>query len=327
MDGPAAKHGIGCIPSLFFSAAFLCLYAISGIDNTPVEIALGLVCLLFAVVGRALQKLRAGEIMVRRSREAEVQVRQLAEGRPVDPFFLYLRPFYADDVSIDNPRGTSVPLLPIKYRPSTVAWETALAREIEQTVPLVALGRQSDTPSADRISTSDDEWRERFTLLAIFAEGIFLYPSESRGSLWELAWLRAAGQLDKCIFIVPPHFDAAGAVRSESWVTLRRTLGAVGLEVPSDVSGGAIFVLSNAGRLQSCQPFDLSKHSTRRTLQAVTRQFIDREQPHFNDSWRTFLDAKESLRSRSASKQPVAPERSADNVVRRDYDWIELPLE
>src|SRR5688572_25412117 len=64
-----------------------------------------ILALLLAGLGRDLQRNCTVQLMAARSSDARRTVLEpLRAGRRVEPFFLYLRPFYADSIVVHNPR-------------------------------------------------------------------------------------------------------------------------------------------------------------------------------------------------------------------------------
>lgn len=88
--------------------------------------------------------------------------------------------------------------------------ETLLAQVMEPVAPVIALGKSGEQVGAGRVDVPGDRWQEEFALLARSAHAIFLLPSLSDGTAWELGFLlREPALLDRTVFLVPPAFFGA----------------------------------------------------------------------------------------------------------------------
>ena len=200
---------------------------------------------LLAVAGQRVQKNFVMHMMRRRSANLQTALlNRLRRGEAAEPYFLYLRPFYADTITIDNPEVSSLPFLPSHYDAPEVSWEVVFSRAVEEFGLLVSLGQSSDALTADRIEVRDDQWARDFVLLASFAECIFVWPSARPGTRWEIKWLQSNGLLSKCIFVVPKDYDRienrSSAVQ-ETWPSVRAFLMSVGMSPPVDT--GVMFTV------------------------------------------------------------------------------------
>jgi hypothetical protein len=199
-----------------------------------------LLAIRFAVAGRRAQKELNVEIMQRRSLQSRHDILEAVRaGSTPPPFFLYLRPFYSDELFIDNPGISSLPFLPSHYHAPAVSWESVFADRVETFGPFVSLGRTSDTLGADRIESTDEDWVSEFVLLASFAECIFVWPSTRPGTRWEIKWLLDQGLLVKCIFVVASGYDDFIEATNESWDYVRAFLFTLELSPP--VPSGMLF--------------------------------------------------------------------------------------
>jgi hypothetical protein len=204
-----SKHGTGCAALFFYllAAGVFCIGMLAAHDergesNVGAEFIVGVVSMAIGSVARSLQSSNTRRVMVAASDDASSLKRRLASGHEVPPFFLYLRSFSTDKVSVENPAHTSIILLPGDHKPGAVAWETLFAKAVERYGRLISLGSVTESVTADRIVTSDFEWRNDFILLATFADAIFIQPSARGSTLWEIEWLKKKLYLSKCIFII-----------------------------------------------------------------------------------------------------------------------------
>jgi hypothetical protein len=197
-----------------------------------VRLILGLLAIRFAIIGREAQTDLDTQIMQQRSLEARNElIEAVRDGKSPPSFFLYLRPFYSDELFVSNPDVSSLPFLPSHYSAPSVSWESVFAKRVEAFGRLVSLGRTSDTLGADRIETSDGVWTSEFVLLASLADRIFVWPSTRPGTRWEIKWLLEQKLLPKCVFVVASGYDNfTGA--SETWDYVRAFLLTLGLSPP-----------------------------------------------------------------------------------------------
>jgi hypothetical protein len=94
-------------------------------------------------------------------------------------------------------------------------FETFLAIVLEPFAPLIALGAGGEQIGAGRIHVSEENWQDRFKLLAGSAHSVFLLPSRRSGTQWELCWLLETPRiLQRCIFVVPPLPDLKLRIRA-----------------------------------------------------------------------------------------------------------------
>src|SRR6185295_7966550 len=98
-----------------------------------------------AVAGRRAQKNLNVDVMRERSEQARLAIfTTVTSGGQPPPFFLYLRPFYSDELLVENPRVSSLPFLPSHYYAPAVSWETVFADRVGAFGLLVSLGDPSD---------------------------------------------------------------------------------------------------------------------------------------------------------------------------------------
>ena len=168
----------------------------------------------------------------RRTAEALQTLHSITEMRPIKPYLLYLRPFYSDEILIENPLRSVSPFRPSFYEPKLVTWEAVLADTLPDYDRLIALGTPSDMSGAARISVPEDHWLRTFAVLATFADAIFIWPSTKAGTKFETEWLVANGLINKCIFCTPKHFERVVGRVGEYWLSVRAALLSLGFEMP-----------------------------------------------------------------------------------------------
>lgn len=136
-------------------------------------------------------------------------------------FCLYLRPFISTGIlrvlykirytSEHDRTNTGWFEVPDDKTVTTFHWadlETILSMALEPTFRLVALGRPGEQVGAGRIPSTNETWKDNFLALARNAQGIFILPSQRKGTKWELDQIWQSEELlGKTIFLVPPVND------------------------------------------------------------------------------------------------------------------------
>jgi hypothetical protein len=222
--------------------------------------------LYFGVAGRRAQKNFNVRIMEERSSEAQREILgAVRAGMAPPPYFLYLRPFYADELLIENPRVSSIAFLPSHYYDPTVSWESVFADRIETFGRLVSLGTSTDSLSADRIESSDATWIRDFVLLASFADCIFIWPSTRPGTRWEIRWLEEHGLARKAVFLIANGYDEFTELCGDTWDRVRAFL--MQLEFQPPIRRGVFFTATKASSL--VRPLSLARRRSRQVLREL----------------------------------------------------------
>ena len=159
----------------------------------------------------------------RRSDQAKVDVRarrrleSVKDGR-IKQFMLYLRPFkITNELPVADPASHSTRTMVMAgfvggEELTTSDFEDVLGRAVERLAPFLALGRPGEAFGATRIQISDDLWEEEAKWLMEKAHVIFLVPSLTSGTLWEIMHIVTSRYLQKTVFILPPGFLATAWV-------------------------------------------------------------------------------------------------------------------
>jgi hypothetical protein len=126
-------------------------------------------------------------------------------------YFLYLRSFeFENDVRLREDSFEAW---------MRTCWTRALrtsprfyvAMALKQWGPTLGIGGVRG-PGMTLYTSSDMGWQQDFVRLAEGAAGIFVLPSVTPGSAWELDWL-CVNTLDKTVFLFPPQY----AVSRDAW--------------------------------------------------------------------------------------------------------------
>jgi hypothetical protein len=185
-------------------------------------------------------------------------------------FYLYLRPFaLTSKLPVRNPEYKTFrrenllkSVLPGQQR---VDLENIIAHSLNAAgINFLALGRPGEALGAGRISTSDENWKEKFELYAKAADGIVMIPSTHPGTLWELKRLVEENYLDKVIFVHPRQYQ------SRDWMKVKQEAAGFGLVLPDGSSQGQMFKILSSGHVESApipgwHPGGTHIHSLRKT--------------------------------------------------------------
>jgi len=161
--------------------------------------------LVIAVIGGFISVRETRSVQKARDRKgAELLNAVLSQNAP--HYFLYLRPFFLTRrMDLANPKHGRWPMLVSFYSErNTTDLETMLERAVRKSGPLIALGQPGEMIGAGRLVVPEEEWKPPFEALARAASGIFVIPSHTTGTAWEIKWLRDNAYLTKCVFIMPP---------------------------------------------------------------------------------------------------------------------------
>lgn len=258
--------------------------------------------ILLGVVSGTLMSIanRAFRNDVRRAqRELDLRASELVgwvkDGRPVEPFALYLRPFVTTERLVAQPvadfgSGDDFPV--------HLDVETLLARALRQDLDLVGLGRPGEIEvGAGRVVSDEGEWRDIVQAMARKATLIVMVPLARPGTLEELRFLVTNELLPKTILLMPEAVGspASGVVTTTERDRLfdagfRRYTGSehhldlpaewtaaieagrrIGVELPPQAGVGALFAIDpvslGVGRIAPLALSSLSRRS--RYLQQV----------------------------------------------------------
>lgn len=204
----------------------------------------------------------------------------------LQPYSVYLRPFdLGDHLPTQSPGGGD-------FDPKEhVDLETLLAAAMKPLAPMVALGPVDVASGAGRISSPDDEWKNRVATLVAHAYCVLVIPSLG-GTLWELSFLKEKGYLSKCLWIMPETITAGGwQFGSElpyqafhyyeqkgynlvgSWAKVQQAAMDLGIFLPAYDPAGMAFLVDDEGEVAASVPLSLSRTllKARRVRQACTK--------------------------------------------------------
>lgn len=173
-------------------------------------------------------------------------------GTDSDLFSLYLRPFSSTDkfrYLIDKAASRVRPNEEYKDL------ERRIAEGMEDIARMYALGQPGEHIGARRIGTAEHEWKLFADELVRLATPIFIVPSTSPGTLWEIERLRESGALPKTIFVMPRWDYLEERDYSDYWQTTSEELWSkLKLKLPKYYKEGAWFRLNEEWDLVNILP-------------------------------------------------------------------------
>jgi len=236
----------------------------------------------------------------RNDRADKIRDQVLAGNRPLEPYFVYLRPFDIDGAFVEAPRSGADETYVEKYGIPTASHdlETAVALLVHGRGDLVAVtdntGEEREA-GAGHIKAPTDFWEQHVSALAREAAGVFIVPFDFEGTAWEIDHLTKCKLLDRTLLIMPALGPVHRFLRiplfsrnyPELWEAGRKRY--VGLELPEygrsgailEIRGGRAKVLARFGRppirLGERTPTDSQATEViRDRLDALARSYCDK---------------------------------------------------
>lgn len=133
-------------------------------------------------------------------------------------------------------------------------FEAVLAKAVEIFAPLVKLGTSDKNVGAGVIRCNDSDWQEKLKLLAQESNFIFVLPSYSYGTMWEIQWVLKNGLIEKCFFVMPR--DDYSINWAEEWEIISSEILKIGLRLPAYQPCGMIFIMNKEGKVELMACFD-----------------------------------------------------------------------
>lgn len=176
---------------------------------------------------------------------------------------LYLRPFQSTDAfryRTDKRAGIGTP--EFYERELEQDLERLLAEAMEDTAPLVALGQPGEHYGAGRLTSSDQDWKDKVISLANAAKYIVILPAHNEGTLWEVGWLKSSDNLARTMFVMPPLPDRNNFDLGSFWnKTVQEIMNRHQLALPEYRDGGALFRFNRFGRVDPLIYFPMGEDS------------------------------------------------------------------
>jgi hypothetical protein len=223
------------------------------------------IMLVLLVIGVFISVRETRSAQKARDREgSEILEAVLSKNAP--RYYLYLRPFFLTrHMDLMNPKRGNLPTMVSHYSErETTDLETMLERAVRKSGPLIALGQPGEMIGAGRLAVPDAEWKLPFEALARRAVCIFVIPSHTTGTTWEVKWLRDNAYLAKCVFIMPPKIKTREKIELRKrklvritvdmnilWEKAASVLAESDFHLPAYSEAGLLFTLNDAGAVRT----------------------------------------------------------------------------
>jgi hypothetical protein len=242
--------------------------------NFETDVAIG-VTVIFGLIGMMLGG--AGALIMRyhrkrqqtiRDRRALFILKKLETGETLD-FSLYLRAFATTG---KLPQAANHHPYEARYRPVFDDMEEALAKAMEPSAPMVALGLPGEHIGGGRIETTEESWRESFERLASSAKVLLLLPSARPGTLHEIGWIDERGLWPKTVLFMPQQASGWEWKTEElatQWSATQRELAEAGFIIPDYRKCGMLF------RMDASRQITLYRPQGRNKIEDILPEFVE----------------------------------------------------
>jgi len=254
---PRTTFGPGPLSRIFFvlagglAFAFMQQAGRSGdfLQNWPMYLFALFLFFLIAGIAQLFSRAAQNRQQRRRDQRASEILGALKSGQTDVTFSLYLRGFATT--------GTMPQVLKMSSMSKSGAegfldLEAVLAQTLEHIAPLVALGRPGELIGAGRVHCEDDQWQDNLVLLARSAQSIFILPTDSPGTMWEIDFIVRMKLLRKCYFLMPPWNSKTA---KEMWHRAAARAQQGGLRLRAYKHNGMIFTLREDGAPERTRTF------------------------------------------------------------------------
>jgi hypothetical protein len=268
----------GVVSKLFYLVAAYILYILIFVEQVKTIMDVLRTTLAFGMVGGLGDALRRfEERTVQRARDldaerlfGQVLVSDSSPAMESRRFYLYLRAFnLTARMQIKNPERSIIPLSSFYNQPFDVEFESQLANALEEFGPLIGLGKPGEHYGAGRISSDEERWKSDLQKLATGSKLIFVIPSPTSGTLWEIGWLKETGFLCKCVFVMPPSSSPTGDIPG-MWPRAVEAVNKFEIKLPPYSSKGALLSFDSQGEMcTSVEITSMSHKDLRRALSQV----------------------------------------------------------
>ena len=162
-------------------------------------------------------------------------------------YSLYLRPFNMDGlINVKKEWGeTSIVLM----EESHYNLESVFSKVLKTNYPLIGLGKSIGIGRVKQKPEDIDDWKDLFIKLVLHAKIVFIIPSFSTGTFYELNYLIQNNHLSKTYFIQPPcSRKNLEKIRNE-WSEMRFWLKERGILIAAFNKNGQIFKLDSMNKI------------------------------------------------------------------------------
>lgn len=143
--------------------------------------------------------------------------------------------------------------------------EAILAQALESSAPLVALGQPGEQIGAGRVHSDDDHWQENLALLADGAQYVFILPTDTPGTIWEIGFILRTKLLKKCFFLMPPWKENGD---KDQWKRLRARMESL-IHLPRYKHLGMIFTIREDGTMERSKAFGRGTKEIKRSVHKI----------------------------------------------------------
>ena len=126
--------------------------------------------------------------------------------------------------------------------------EAIVGDAVESESPLVALGKPGEQIGAGRIQSQVEQWQKDVDLLAKGATHIFVLPTDTPGTKWEIEYIMENQLIERCIFLMPPA--GSNIDWREDWERTASEMQKLGIHLPPYKSNGMIFTIGKDGTVK-----------------------------------------------------------------------------
>jgi len=187
-----------------------------------------------------------------RETEAEALLSEVRSGNTTKVFWLYLRSFQSDNLSVDWDRAVTGFTRTPTFDAELTVDELLMRGLRERYGPALCVGRKGFLLGAARVESTDELWRSDVALLAKHASLIVLMPWDSDSVLEEFATIVSAPSLRrKAVFFMPPF--SHGRRLDWKWETAKGRLKHLPVPFPDYTEEGRFFTWDG----RSCTSFVL----------------------------------------------------------------------
>jgi hypothetical protein len=202
-------------------------------------------------------------------------------------YILYLRPFASSgNLPVENTLESMVDRL---LMGAYWDFEFALAHGLAPQYILVALGDKGSLGSI-KLRLSDRRYKEKVEVMMRSAAAIFIIPSTTPGTLWEIQQISNNPELlRKTMFVQPSRIYHWSLIlrfrwmraRQSRWIDVREAAQRYGLAFPRFVRSGQVFTIRPSGPTFAAHAGNFNSEFLA-ALCAKTMEFIKEEKPTSN---------------------------------------------
>lgn len=134
-------------------------------------------------------------------------------------------------------------------------FESIIALSVENFCPLIALGHKGENIGAGRVECNEIDWKKKLKKLAQKAKYIFIIPFNTKGTLWEIDFIKKYKIIDKCIFLMPNvgkmfiWGEKHEVNWGDKWNNILNATKNIDIQLPKYDPKGMIFLVNGSGKV------------------------------------------------------------------------------